>query len=340
RMAAPAPDSEEGGPAPASLLSQWLGACGPVTLEYLRDLFGDAFPEAEDALAELVEGDRAVVDALSEDDPGPEACDADNLEMILRLMRRRSRPPFRALPAERLPLFLAAWHGVAAPSRDAEGLQESLEKLFGYPAPAGAWEADILPARAEPYLPSRFDDLTRDSGLLWFGCGREKTAFAFPEDLDLFVPAPSGPEALPADQAEVLDVLARAAPGRLDFQTISARCPLPSDRIGAALWDLAWEGRIANDTFAALRKGIENGFKTTVPGLPPEPGGRARRGHFQRWKAARPAGTWSILERGEREPDALEKEELAKDRVRQLLRRHGVLFRELLGHELPDLQWS
>src|SRR5690606_34250320 len=147
-------------------------------------------------------------------------------------------------------------------------------------------------------------------------------------------PSPSVPETPPRDQAEVLDVLARAAPGRLDFQAVSARCPLPSDRIGGALWDLAWEGRIANDTFAALRKGIENGFKTALPGLPPEPGGRARRGHFQRWKAVRPAGTWGVLERDGRETDALEKEDLAKERVRQLLRRHGVLFRELLGHEL------
>ena len=38
--------------------------------------------------------------------------------------------------------------------------------------------------------------------------------------------------------------------------------------------------------------------------------------------------------------DALAAEELSQDRARQLLRRYGILFRELLAHELPALQWS
>jgi ATP-dependent Lhr-like helicase len=44
-----------------------------------------------------------------------------------------------------------------------------------------------------------------------------------------------------------------------------------------------------------------------------------------------------------REPggrDALDEEEIARDRIRQLLRRYGVLFREILEYELPPLRWS
>jgi ATP-dependent Lhr-like helicase len=37
--------------------------------------------------------------------------------------------------------------------------------------------------------------------------------------------------------------------------------------------------------------------------------------------------------------DALEQEDLSRDRARQLLRRYGILFRELLERELPPLQW-
>jgi ATP-dependent Lhr-like helicase len=36
----------------------------------------------------------------------------------------------------------------------------------------------------------------------------------------------------------------------------------------------------------------------------------------------------------------LEEEELARERVRQLLQRYGILFREILLRELPPLQWS
>ncbi len=42
----------------------------------------------------------------------------------------------------------------------------------------------------------------------------------------------------------------------------------------------------------------------------------------------------------EDEPDRLEKLEADKDRVRQLLARYGVLFRELMARESGSLQWS
>jgi ATP-dependent Lhr-like helicase len=40
------------------------------------------------------------------------------------------------------------------------------------------------------------------------------------------------------------------------------------------------------------------------------------------------------------EKDPLTEAELIRDRVRQLLRRYGLLFRELLTSELPPLQWA
>ena len=52
------------------------------------------------------------------------------------------------------------------------------------------------------------------------------------------------------------------------------------------------------------------------------------------------AGAWLALPESEAPADALDAEELAQDRVRQLLRRYGILFRELLAHELPSLQWG
>ena len=330
----------EGMPDLAPLVSQWLRAYGPVTLGLPKEIFGDAFPAVEEAIAELTAGDRAILDLLGEGAAEPELCDADNLEILLRLMRRRARPDVRTLSAERLPLFLAVWQGLASPSRDVQGLQNSLEKLFGYPAPAAAWEADFLPARSLQYLPSRLDELFRESDLAWTGRGKERIAFAFPEDLELF-PHPDFEEPPPPDARMVLEILAAAAPGHLDFQALAARCPLPSDRIAGALWDLAWRGRITNDTYAALRKGIETGFKPAASPEASAPRGPSRRGHFQRWKAARPlAGAWLLLDAPEAAGDALEREELSKDRVRQLLRRYGILFRGLLAHELPALQWS
>lgn len=366
------------------LLIQWLRAYGPVPLTLLRETFGAAFPRVEEALGRLSEEGRLILDALTES-PGAagvsgsadgvatatEVCETGNLETLLRILRRRSRPALRALPAGSLPLFSAAWHGLTAPGRDVEGVENALEKLFGWPAPAAAWEADLLPARLMPYHTASLDAAFRDSDLLWFGAGRERIAFAFPEDLELFLPAgpgevpPSSPGAAappqtPASEAtaRVLDLLLRTAPARLDFAALSERLPLPAAALSAALWDLAWQGRITNDTYAALRRGVESGFRTDLPAPAPgesprDRGNRGdrggRHGRFQRWKAVRPlAGSWFALESGDPAASAerpgqagpLEREELAKDRARQLLRRHGILFRELLLQELPALQWS
>jgi ATP-dependent Lhr-like helicase len=66
----------------------------------------------------------------------------------------------------------------------------------------------------------------------------------------------------------------------------------------------------------------------------------SRRSGFDRWKVSRPLeGHWRRIDSRNEERDILGEAELVKDRIRQLLRRYGILFRELLVNELPPLQW-
>jgi ATP-dependent Lhr-like helicase len=110
--------------------------------------------------------------------------------------------------------------------------------------------------------------------------------------------------------------------------------------VSEELWRLAWEGRVSNDSFLAVRKGLESKWKPAAAAAP-ERRRTSRRAAFERWKTSRPFfGRWFVLEREAAEPDALEREEANKDRVRVLLQRYGVLFRELLARELPPLQWG
>ncbi|MGA2108393.1 MAG: hypothetical protein ABSH25_12215, partial [Syntrophorhabdales bacterium] len=78
-------------------------------------------------------------------------------------------------------------------------------------------------------------------------------------------------------------------------------------------------------------------------GAPAEPRSERRRplrSGAGRWGAAQPhPGNWHILDLGSPEKDPIDEAELIKDRARQLFRRYGVLFRELLANELPLLQW-
>jgi ATP-dependent Lhr-like helicase len=51
-------------------------------------------------------------------------------------------------------------------------------------------------------------------------------------------------------------------------------------------------------------------------------------------------GNWHIIPKPELPDDLIENEERRKDRVRFLLDRYGILFRELLQKEWPALRWS
>jgi ATP-dependent Lhr-like helicase len=110
------------------------------------------------------------------------------------------------------------------------------------------------------------------------------------------------------------------------------------------LWKAVWQGRVTNDTFLVLRRAIMNRFR--MPNEIPE--GKEtltrrmrHRPGFARRKDTRPiAGDWYLLPDLEIPEDLLEIEERKKDRVRLLLDRYGILFRELLQRELPALRWS
>src|SRR6185369_9775671 len=108
--------------------------------------------------------------------------------------------------------------------------------------PAGLPGETLRLPRVAAYQPAWLDGLFRDSDLAWYGCGKERISFAFPEDLELFRAPGAGP-ALSPPAAQVMELLA-AAGTRLDFAALAARSPLPSSALAEALWELSWAGRI------------------------------------------------------------------------------------------------
>jgi ATP-dependent Lhr-like helicase len=110
------------------------------------------------------------------------------------------------------------------------------------------------------------------------------------------------------------------------------------------LWKEVWQGKLTNDTFASLRRAIENDFKVSEPAAPMARRSRRRPGSkrvaFSMWKGSLPmAGNWMRVQWPKREEDLLERVERDKERVRLLLDRYGILFRELLQNELPAFGW-
>ncbi|MGD1148277.1 MAG: DEAD/DEAH box helicase [Thermoanaerobaculaceae bacterium] len=325
---------EEGDPL-GDLVAEVLWFYGPVARGSVRELLG-LDQEAEAAAFDvLADEQRVVTGELTEGAVEPEVCDAENLERLLRLARAAARPELEPLPASRLAPFLAALQGLGGRGAGTEDLQSRLERLLGYGSPAGLWEAEILPARLDPYHTMWLDALLAESDLEWAGCGPERVSFVLGGGRDLVHEAGKGEEGS-AERPSGLDAVIPSGPGRFTFEELVAHSGLPSGDLTKRLWELTWRGQIVNDSFASVRKGVDTNFR------PAEPDSilRDRRVRFERWKGSRPfVGSWRRVPPAEGAADAIDREELLKERARLVLGRYGVVFRELLERELPALQW-
>jgi ATP-dependent Lhr-like helicase len=322
----------------SSLVSQWLRFYGPVSAEAARSAFVVDEERFRLVLQDLVDEELLIVDRLVAGVEAALICDRENLEALLRITRVRARPSFQPLDASLLPLFIAQRQGLTRRGGTPENLRDSWEKLFGVGLPARMWEEEVFPARLDGYRGAWLDSLFGGSALVWFGCGRERIGFCFREDLELFTdPHP--------DQGAIDGVFPGAA-GKYGFWELLDNSGFSTLVLSEKLWRLAWEGSVSNDSFQTIRRGIENRFRAEDTGKerPVRTGARrlasAANRSFSRWQASRPAsGYWFRLPAGS-DRDALDEEELNRDKIRQLLARYGVLFREILESEIPTLRWG
>jgi ATP-dependent Lhr-like helicase len=319
--------------ATAPFLGKWLSYYGPIDIGKVRQTLGVSSALLDEALRSLEETGLLVLDQFTELATEPQVCDAGNLESLLRMLRRARKPAFEALGLEHLPLFLARHQGLVKSGDSIDALKDRLEQLLGVPLNAGVWEEEVLPARLQPYFGSWLDSLLHTSDLLWFGCGQRKVSFAFPEDLDLFLEREADVE--PAEVKRLLPDVQ----GSYSLPAICAVSGLPAASVIADLWKLAWRGMVSNDSYLSVRKGILNKFVLHAREIEH---GRGLRGQpFNRWNRSQEGhGNWYLLPVEPPSPDVLEQEERNKERVRIVLERYGILFKELLLRELPLLQWG
>ena len=338
------------------LLSNWLQYYGPRQTEFIAETLGLAGQQLQVLLDDLIDSQQLISGILIEGQDSETVCDAENFETLLRITHAGATPQFEPLDIEWLPLFLAQQHGLARPKSEIDDLYRCLEQLAGYPLDAAMWEQDIFPARLPNYATAMMDTVMLNGNLKWIGRKNNRIIFCFDEDLELIRDEQDVIEAKEDDienngNEEVgvnsdIDRLFPDVYSRYDFSTLMQISELPAAQLTEKLWKAAWNGKVSNDTFLALRRGIMNRFK--VPSVTPDLPSRnrrqrpsGRRGLFQKWKGAVPfAGNWFRLSFPPLSDDLIEKEEHNKDRVRLLLDRYGILFRELVVRELPEFRWA
>ncbi|MBM3941054.1 MAG: DEAD/DEAH box helicase, partial [SAR202 cluster bacterium] len=267
-----------------------------------------------------------------------EFCDRRILARIHRATLAGLRREIEPVPPASFIRFLLEWQHATPATRLAgdAGLLETLEQLQGFEAAAAAWEQAILPSRVKDYAPAMLDSLCFGGEAVWGRFARRAPGvtvaaglsrngpigIALRDDVEwLLDPAPEGEGQAPLTGAaqEVVEYLRRnGASFQPDIASGTKRMP---SEVEDALWQLVAAGLVTADGFGALR-GLITGLARKV----------RQTSRFQRRPRARvPSSRWALL----RSDEALVSgdEELAEARAAQLLRRYGVLTRELVARE-------
>jgi ATP-dependent helicase Lhr and Lhr-like helicase len=262
---------------------------------------------------------------------GAQFCDAG----VLRIVRRRSLAALRhgiePVSTDDFARFLPRWQGVGR-LRGVEGVLRAIDQLAGVPLPASAWESLILPSRVTDYVPAMLDELTASGELLWQGHG----AIGAGDGWLSLHPTASAPSTLtePSEPltTEGASVLTLLGDGGHFFASLAQRSELTSTRLAEVLWELAWSGRISNDTLAGLRSLLTGG--TSAHRSRPQP---ARGRHRPALTSAaltrqltppQTAGRWSALPEPASDPTLR-----AVARAELLLDRYGILTRGSVAAE-------
>ncbi|MDF2259152.1 ATP-dependent helicase [Streptantibioticus ferralitis] len=325
------------------LLARYARTHGPFTAADAAARFGIGAAVAEANLHRLAAAGRVVQGEFRPEGLSHEWCDAG----VLRRLRRRSlaalRHELEPVPPGALAAFLPQWQQVGTRAlRGIDGLVRAIEQLQGAAVPASALEKLVLPSRVVDYTPAMLDQLTASGEVIWSGAG------ALPGKdgwitLHLADTAPVLlPEALPLE----LTPLHRAVLGALSggyglfFRQIAdqvrATIPDASDpQLADAIWELAWSGRLTNDTLAPLRALLGSGRTAgSTAHRAPRATPRGRYGSsVPRPTASRTgppttAGRWSLVPHAEADPTVR-----AHALAHTLLDRHGVVTRGAVAAE-------
>jgi ATP-dependent Lhr-like helicase len=324
-------------------LLAWLEHLGPVTTDELCKRLGLTAGEVDIALAHL-EAQGTVLRGSFRPQSGPEWCERRLLARIHRLTVQQLRREIIAVsPADHM-RFLLRWQHLDAEARlhGREGVVQVVRQLQGMELPAPSWEAHILPARVRGY---RFEDLEHLtlSGMVTWGrltpdpedvpedesaaARRASTtrstpiSFLLRESVEALVPARTRvPSTLSATaQAVVGHLQTRGASFLTDIARGLRLLPV---EVEDALWELVSAGLVTGDGVAGLRHLLN----------PHRSGSRSISS-----QRALPAGRWTLWRQ------RLDSDQDAPDHVeafaRQLLRRYGVVFRELAVRERRAPAW-
>ena len=355
-----------------AMLKGWTQHLGPTTAVELAALFCLPIREMETALIRLESsgnvlrgqfrsdtsatekaisivansGIDKVPNGESKDNLFLEWCDRRLLARIHRMTVSTLRKGIEPVTAAQYMNWLMNWQHMTPGSQlsgDERGTLEIIRQLQGFEIPANAWEQYILPRRLKNYNPKILDKLCLTGAIGWGrlsphpatlddGDTRKRRvmptsvapiAFFVRDDSDWMSPKHPGSldenTGLSTQAIEVRDLLKQR--GASFFADIVRGTNRLKSEIETALWELVAAGIVTADGFDNLRSLID-------------PKRRSGQGNSRMQRPRNSTGRWSLLY-----IDQIDRTKELEAICHVLLKRYGVVFRDVLARESMVPRW-
>jgi ATP-dependent helicase Lhr and Lhr-like helicase len=357
-----------------AIVMGWMESVGPTTAQELSARLHLPKGSVEASLVRL-EGQGQVLRGLFRAshllpgavEPAPEWCHRRLLARIHRRTIGRLRKEIEPVATADFMRFLFQWQHVAPGSRQhgEAGLLEVVKQLAGFEAAASSWDSQLLRVRTGKYEPALLDRLCLSGAVSW---GRlsphpRLTDQAVREQARRIMPTSVAPISLfPRQEGEwlleaflddfwnspdpfgALSAVAQNIRRALEERGASffsdlmaATGHLPAE-VEEGLWELVAAGLVTADGFDNLRALMD-------------PRRRRAEGRERARRPRHAAGRWSLLRQASgkrleaRGEASISRSPLAprpspvEQIARQMLRRYGVVFRDLLAREVLVQSW-
>jgi ATP-dependent Lhr-like helicase len=338
-----------------NLVSGWMHHLGPATAEGLSKMLGVSSSEIDKALLRMeasgtILRGKFTAQELQQGVPAPhetEWCERRLLARIHRLTVATLRKQIEPVTSAQFMRWLLRWQHVA-PGSQVEGERATLEvlrQLQGFEIPANAWERQVLSRRIVNYDPQWLDQLCLTGAVGWgrlsphpatledSSAGKRRViptsvapiTFFIREEADWMTPhhpSHDQPESrgLSPGARQVLDFLKQR--GASFFADIVRGTDKLKAEIETALWELVAGGVVTADGFDNLRSLID-------------PKRRAGQGSGRSARPRHSTGRWALLYTDQ----ALERSRAVEATCWMLLKRYGIVFRDLLARETNLPKW-
>jgi len=329
-------------------IAGWLAHAGPVTTTELADLLGISPNGVEKALLHL-EATGAILRGKFTDGAttsgATEWCERRLLARIHRLTLGALRKQVTSVTPAEFVRWLLRWQHVAPGSQvfGERGTLEIVQQMQGFEAPASAWESQIFRRRIADYDPRVLDHLCLNGAIGWGRVSPHRATleltvatkrrivptsvapitFFAREDADWMIPhreVSEEPANLSAEAMAILQFLRQR--GASFFPDIARGTGVLKSTVEAALWELVTAGVLTADGFDNLRSLID-------------PKRRSGQGNGKNARPRHSTGRWSLLYAGE----PVDRNQALESICRTLLRRYGVVFREIVARETIAPKW-